>query len=141
MMYWKLLVFNTALRAIAGLAVNCQSFLNLTGYVTLSLLSNKDKKHEAVLYHLHSWVCAESLLHSVAHFNIIIKGLSIHLEWGLEVEQDMWLLLNKVAWLYSSIPVLWRYGDTGLDTQLLCSDTLYQNEAFIFFRPQCFFPT
>lgn len=118
MTYGKLSL-NTAPRAIAGLGVNCQSFLNLKGYVTLcpleSLLSNKDKKGKAVPYQLHSWVCAESLLHSLAHFNIIIKGLSIHLERGLEVEQVMWLLLNKVMWPYSSTSMLWHYGYTGLE--------------------------
>lgn len=68
---------------------NCWSWCKLsgtylTGYVTLcpveSLLSNKDKEGKAVPYHLCSWVCAESLLCSLAHFDIIIKGLSIHLE-------------------------------------------------------------
>ena len=117
MMYGKLLSLNTTPRAIAGLSINHQPFLNLTGYVTLcpleSPLSNKDRKGQAVPYHLHSWVCAKSLLHSLAHFNIIINGLSIHLEQGLEVEQVMWLLLNKVTWLYSS--VLWCYGDIGVE--------------------------
>lgn len=62
-----------------------------------SPLSNKDKKGKAVPYHLHLWVCAEAFLCLLAHFNTVIKGLSIYLEQGLEVEQAMWLLLNKVT--------------------------------------------
>lgn len=138
--YRKLFSLNTAPRAIAGLGVNNQSFLSLTRVRhSLSLtVTAIDKKDKAVPCHLHSWVWAESLPCSLGHFNIIIKGLRIHLEWGLEVEQVMWLLLNKVMWPYSSTSVLWHYGDTGLEIHSsLCSDTLFQNKAFMFFRPQC----
>lgn len=88
MMYGKLLTLKHCTKSSAGFGVNSCSELDM--YITLcplgSSLSNKDKKGKAVLYHLHLWVCAETFLRLLAHFNTVIKGLNICLEQGLEVE-------------------------------------------------------